>query len=190
LIEKHRGVAIDWVFDSRNNRDYRNTILNGYKHGRVQQFDPSVRRSVLQQVIQWLRDSNESVVTLDRFEADDAMADLVRHYASQCKRVLLYSRDSDLAQLQYIPSAQEYLRFNPPRDPPCGTIEFWWNTKAAIGDIGDNVHGLHGIGAKHATLESGKRVATAAAMESVGSGAHVQHSVARVIERNVRCVRL
>lgn len=193
ICDKYPSAQVIWVFDSRSNRDYRNTILNGYKHGRVAQFDSEVRKVVLTQVEQRLRDARATVVTIARWEADDAMADIVRYHIQACRKVLLVSRDSDLSQLRYEPSAHKYLRFYPPRDTsaPCGTVEYWWTVKASMGDVSDNVPGLHGIGEKQATQgASVKRLESAATVERVGTGLDSTTVTQRVVDRNVRCVIL
>lgn len=193
ICNRYPSAAIEWVFDSRNNRDYRNTLLNGYKHGRVSQFDPRVRREVLTRVPQEMRRLGATIVTLDRWEADDAMADLVRYHIQMRRVVLLISRDSDLAQLRYVPNAAEYLRFHPARDTtaPCGTVDYWWGVKALMGDVGDNVAGVHGVGEKHATQGvTQRKIESAAHLERVGTGIQCSEVIQRIIDRNVRCVRL
>lgn len=156
LIEKDAKIIVAW--DGYDNRAFRRGRHPWYKYGRGSVIDRNEVRVVIQQVSELLKCIGIGEVKIDKCEADDVVATLCRIIDEDLEEtVLIFSDDNDYRQLinDRIHLARRSMQgiIMSPEQCELMNIDYgldYLYIKALMGDPGDNIRGLKGIGEKKA----------------------------------------
>ncbi len=151
------GCHIIVVWDGRDNRAYRRGMHPHYKHGRGSVINREEVGFVVQQANELLNALGVDTVDRPMHEADDMVATIATELADNGHKVMLYSDDKDYYQL-VSPDIHLHRRsfegvVITPQQAAVMGIEYgerYLHAKAVMGDSGDNIKGLKGIGEKKA----------------------------------------
>ena len=154
LLEQTQAEHIGVAFDESLSTSYRNEIYPEYKANR----DPAPEE--LKRQFKWARDMAESMglscFADDRYEADDLIGTLARHWRDRGHPVCIISSDKDLAQLVtkndtwWDFSRNQKLSHAKIKDKFGVFPEQIADYLALTGDSVDNIHGVPGVGPKSA----------------------------------------
>ena len=140
-MEMIEGVKIV-VWDGLHSSRARKLLFPGYKSNRpAMAKDMRVNFDTTKEV---LNHANVMQVEVPNYEADDVIAALARHYASQGQRIAIYSTDWDYAQLVAEYPTLIFAGYNPATKPvdPEWVVEY----KVFVGDASDALPGIPGFG--------------------------------------------
>lgn len=146
------------VWEGRGSRERREAIFPAYKAGRKQTLpfpkeDLYAQVDALKELLYYL---GISCVEVAKFEADDIIAVLSRHFVAERKGSLIVSTDKDLWQLinAYVtvwsPSKEVLITESNFREVAGIDLSDYVDYKSLIGDASDNIPGVSGIGEKGA----------------------------------------
>ena len=154
LLEQTQAEHIGVAFDESLSTSYRNEIYPEYKANR----DPAPEE--LKRQFKWARDMAESMglscFADDRYEADDLIGTLARHWRDRGHPVCIISSDKDLAQLVtkndtwWDFSRNQKLSHAKIKDKFGVFPEQIADYLALTGDSVDNIPGVPGVGPKSA----------------------------------------
>jgi DNA polymerase-1 len=154
LLEQTQAEHIGVAFDESLSTSYRNEIYPEYKANR----DPAPEE--LKRQFKWARDMAESMglscFVDDRYEADDLIGTLARHWRERGHPVCIISSDKDLAQLVtkndtwWDFSRNQKLSHAKIKDKFGVFPEQIADYLALTGDAVDNIPGVPGVGPKSA----------------------------------------
>ncbi len=156
LIEKNAKIIVVW--DGYDNRAFRRGRHPWYKYGRGSVIDRNEVRVVIKEIGDLLEAMGIGTIKLDGCEADDVVATLSRIIDQDLEEtVLIFSDDNDYRQLinhrvHLARRSMEGMILSPHQCELMGIdygIEYLF-IKALMGDPGDNIRGLKGIGEKKA----------------------------------------
>ncbi len=154
LLEQTKAEHIGVAFDESLSKSYRNEIYPQYKANR----DPAPEE--LKRQFKWARDVSESMglscFADQRYEADDLIGTLARHWRDRGHPVCVISSDKDLTQL--IEKNDTWWDFTRNRKLSHAKIKDNFGVYpeqiadflALTGDAVDNIPGVPGIGPKSA----------------------------------------
>lgn len=159
-----RGCRMAVCFDSRGNK--RNNVDAKYKRNRREGMSDETKHELvdfwrqMETAIQCCRDVGFNVLKYEGYEADDLIAYVceIADGVAGVDHVEIVSTDKDLYQLL---SGQRVVMVSPKTKAEYTELDFileydltpsmWPMLKAVMGDKGDNVIGVEGVGLKTAT---------------------------------------
>jgi 5'-3' exonuclease len=151
------GAKVVVVWDGVDNRAFRRGRHPWYKHGRGSIIKRGEIREVMKQIEPLLAAMGVGITTKAYHEADDVVATLAAKCEQAKKRVIIFSDDKDFYQLvsSYIHIArrsQNGIIITPGMALSAGMSVGipYLHEKAIMGDGGDNIKPLKGIGEKKA----------------------------------------
>jgi DNA polymerase I len=156
LIERVRPVHMAVAFDSRLRTSFRNRLYPAYKANRESPPEELRRQFLLcHRVAAAL---GIACFVNDDYEADDIIGTLATHMRDAGEKIVLVTRDKDLAQL--VRPGDEYWNYIDDKRYVYGAIADRFGVLpermacflALLGDPVDNIPGVPGIGRKTASL--------------------------------------
>ena len=156
MTDDRARVVVVW--DGYDNRAYRRGYHPWYKFGRGSAIDRNEVRVVMAQLNELLRAIGVCQSVVDGREADDLVATIAREVDDMLgESVLIFSDDKDFYQLirPNVHLCRRSLKgviLSPEQCDLGGLIygEQCLEIKALMGDSGDNIRGIHGVGEKKA----------------------------------------
>jgi 5'-3' exonuclease len=161
LINEHKFTHMAVAWDVRRASSFRREIYGGYKASRDSKpKDPALEQQ-FQTMWDLLAEMNISQFRIDRFEADDIIGSLAHRWVTETEETecLMVSNDRDLYQILHERVSQIT------NDSKNGEIIYtlkdfvdeysidpkrWIDIKAILGDRGDDIPGITGVGEKAA----------------------------------------
>lgn len=155
LADTDCKVVVCW--DGPDNRAFRRGLHPWYKHGRGSVIDRAEVRVIMKELDVLLPHMGVAQIMMDGCEADDVVATVAREVADHDQTCLIFSDDKDYLQLidDHIHLMRRSLRgviMSPDQCRLMG-IEYgqkYLTIKAIMGDYGDNIRGLMGVGERKA----------------------------------------
>ena len=155
MTDAEAKIIICW--DGYDNRRWRRGAHPWYKHGRGSVIDRNEVRVVIQRLEELLECMGIARLKIDGREADDIIATVTRELAEQGERSLIFSDDKDFIQLvgpliHLCRRSMQGIVMTPSQCRMLGLDygERALHVKAMMGDYGDNIKGLLGIGERKA----------------------------------------
>lgn len=159
LLEKHKPTHIAVLFDPPEEKSDRGVVYEQYKANR--QAMPEDLRSSIPYVFRLLEAMRTPWFMMDKYEADDLIATLVKKLASPDTEVYIVSPDKDLAQLVrngvfwYKPGRNGAPDEILDQEGVCKKFDIRHPAQvvdllAMMGDSSDNIPGIPGVGEKTA----------------------------------------
>lgn len=155
----HPGAKIIVAWDGKDNRKWRRAYHPWYKHGRGSVINREEVRAAITGVSELLGAIGAACLTVDGREADDVVATLARIISDEKEKpCLIFSDDKDYVQLvdDRIHVCRRSLQGVILSPEQCELLNYpygldYLHIKAMMGDPGDNIRGLPGIGEVAAT---------------------------------------
>jgi DNA polymerase I len=158
VIKEYKPVSISFALDLPK-PTWRDKVFSEYKAGRTPMEE--AMRNQIPVILEWINKvSPTQVYSVEGFEADDLIKnisdDLLQHEENE---TYVFSSDRDLYQMFVTPRVSfirskmgEYSLYNQfSFDKEFGVLPTQWiDYKALVGDTGDNLKGVDGIGPKTA----------------------------------------
>jgi 5'-3' exonuclease len=156
LVEPGARICVAW--DGRDNRKWRRGLHPWYKHGRGSVINRDEVRAAISMVDQLMTTIGAATIIIDGREADDVVATLVTRIVDEGSGpVLVFSDDKDYIQLidtdiHLCRRSLQGVVLTPNQCAMAGVPygAKYLAQKAMMGDSGDNIKGLPGIGEQKA----------------------------------------
>ena len=158
LVGKYEPEQVIVVWEGKDSRLRRKTMYPEYKAKRksdlpIPKEDFYKQIDNLKELLYYLGMNN---VDVPKFEADDVIAVLSRHFAQERKKVLIVSTDGDMLQLinmwveVYSPTKELVYNEANFHSLVGMALSDFVDYKCLVGDSSDNIPGVRGIGEKGA----------------------------------------
>ena len=155
LADPSCKVIVCW--DGKDNRAFRRGVHPWYKHGRGSVINRPEIRVIMKELDPLLRHMGVAQVQMDGCEADDLVATISREVATDDAPCLIFSDDKDFLQLvepniHLMRRSLKGIIMTPDQCRLLGITfgQHYLEIKAIMGDTGDNIKGLSGIGERKA----------------------------------------
>lgn len=155
LTDDDAKVVVCW--DGHDNRAFRRGIHPWYKHGRGSIVNRPEVRVIMKELDELLSNMGIAQLQMDGCEADDIVATVAREVADHDQTCLIFSDDKDYLQLvdEHIHLMRRSMKGIIMTPSQCELMgisygERYLHIKSIMGDPGDNIKGLIGVGERKA----------------------------------------
>lgn len=155
LTDERCKVVVCW--DGKDNRAFRRGMHPWYKHGRGSVINRVEIRVIMKELDTLLQCMGIAQAQIPACEADDVVATIAREVADENETCLIFSDDKDYLQLvddhiHLMRRSMQGIIMTPDQCRLMGITfgERYLHVKAIMGDPGDNIKGLIGVGERKA----------------------------------------